>query len=83
MEVLARAPRDNSYHISKKLLDYMQTSQRRLSKTSFTSSVHPSQKLDLGKEFWQRISWDELSGEPHPSRDRGAGGYMPASAALH
>lgn len=32
MKVLARAPRDNSSHISKKVLDYMQNLQRRLSK---------------------------------------------------
>ena len=51
MEVLARAPTDNSSHISKKVPDHMQNSQRRFSKPVSYSSVHRGHKLDLGEMF--------------------------------
>ena len=51
MEVLARASRDSSSHISKKVLNHMQNLQMRLSKPVSHSSVYTGQKLDLGEIF--------------------------------
>lgn len=53
MKVLARAPRDNSSHISKKFLDHMQNLQRRLSK-AVSHQVYMQVKSWIGGKYFSQ-----------------------------